>query len=92
MINLRLSLAAAAIAGVMSTSAAAAPLSLLPFERPQAPQATAYAPIENEDTAELPSKFKRQVVNYATNEALRAAMKGYTELWITGHRELLQTA
>ena len=69
MINLRLSLAAAAIAGVMSTSAAAAPLSLLPFERPQAPQATAYAPIENEDTAELPSKFKRQVVNYATNEA-----------------------
>jgi hypothetical protein len=30
--------------------------------------------------------------DYATNEAMRAAMKGYTDLWITGNRELMQTA
>jgi len=30
--------------------------------------------------------------DYATNEALRAAMKGYTDLYATGYRELLQTA
>jgi lipoprotein-anchoring transpeptidase ErfK/SrfK len=73
MFNLRSILAAAAIAGAVSTTAAAAPLSLFPFGQPYepqpAPQAAAYAPVETEDTAELPSKFKRQVVNYATNEA-----------------------
>ena len=71
MINLRSIFAAAVFAGAMSTSAAAAPLSLFPFGQPQepAPQAAAYAPAETEDTAELPSRFKRQVVNYATQEA-----------------------
>lgn len=29
---------------------------------------------------------------YATNEAFREKMKGYTDLWVTGYRELLQTA
>jgi lipoprotein-anchoring transpeptidase ErfK/SrfK len=75
MFHLRTALPAAAFAAAISTSAAAAPLSLFPFEQPQAPrpyqapQATAYAPIETEETAELPSRFKRQVVNYATIEA-----------------------
>ena len=36
--------------------------------------------------------FEAQMKDYATNETLRAAMKGYTDLWLTGHRELLQTA
>jgi hypothetical protein len=36
--------------------------------------------------------FDAQMKDYATNEKLRAAMKGYTELWMTGTRELLQTA
>jgi len=27
---------------------------------------------------------------YATNEQLRSALKGYTDLYLTGHRELLQ--
>ncbi|HKV76416.1 MAG TPA: hypothetical protein VJN95_17990 [Gemmatimonadales bacterium] len=36
--------------------------------------------------------FEAQMKDYATNEALKAAMKGYTDLWITGSRELLQTA
>jgi lipoprotein-anchoring transpeptidase ErfK/SrfK len=70
MLNLRSTLAAAIVAGAMSTSAAAAPLAFFPFEpQQQAPQATAYAPVETEDTAELPSKFKRQVVSYPTAEA-----------------------
>ena len=30
--------------------------------------------------------------NYATNEAMHSAMKGYTDLYITAYRELLQTA
>ncbi|MEO6057780.1 MAG: hypothetical protein ABIQ49_13170 [Gemmatimonadales bacterium] len=38
------------------------------------------------------SGFEAQMKDYATNEAMRAALKGYTDLWITGSRELLQTA
>lgn len=38
------------------------------------------------------SGFEAQMKDYATNEAVRAAMKGYTDLWIHGSRELLQTA
>lgn len=38
------------------------------------------------------SGFEATMKTYATNEAMREAMKGYTDLWITGHRELLQTA
>ena len=72
MLNLRSILTAAVFITAVSTSAAAAPLALFPFEQPQyqPPQATAYAPVEVEHEAtELPSKFKRQVVSYATNEA-----------------------
>ena len=76
MINLRSILTAAAFAAAVSTSAAASPLSLFPFEQPQAQpaqaatQATAYAPVEDEQEAtELPAKFKRQIVSYATREA-----------------------
>ena len=50
--QLRTALTAAAVVGALSaTSAAAAPLSLFPFERPQAPQASAYAPVETEEPA-----------------------------------------
>lgn len=38
------------------------------------------------------SGFEAQMKDYTTNEAVRSAMKGYTDLWITGTRELLQTA
>jgi hypothetical protein len=38
------------------------------------------------------SGFEAQLKDYATNEVLRTAMKGYTDLWMTGSRELLQTA
>lgn len=37
-------------------------------------------------------EFEARLKDYATNETLRAAMKGYTDLYLTGHRELLQTA
>lgn len=36
--------------------------------------------------------FGAQLEDYATNEAVRAALKGYTSLFATGHRELFQTA
>ena len=61
----------AAFAGavLLANSAAAAPLPLFPFApQPAAPQAIAYAPVETEEAAELPAKFKRQVVDYRTNE------------------------
>ena len=75
--HFRTAFAAAVFAGALfATTATAAPLSLFPFGQPyeqqpayQAPQATAYAPVETENTAELSSKFKRQVVSYPTNEA-----------------------
>ncbi len=38
------------------------------------------------------SGFEAQLKDYATNESFRAAMKGYTELYTTGSRELLQIA
>jgi hypothetical protein len=38
------------------------------------------------------SEFEAQMKDYATNETLRTALKGYTDLYLTGHRELLQTA
>ena len=37
-----------------------------------------------------PSKGRMR--DYRTNEAFREKMKGYTELWQTGHREILQVS
>ncbi len=37
------------------------------------------------------AEFDARQRDYTTNEALRAKMKGYTELWMNGHRELLRT-
>ncbi|MGE0353039.1 MAG: hypothetical protein AB7I33_16260 [Gemmatimonadales bacterium] len=37
------------------------------------------------------SEFEAQMKDYATNERIRTALKGYTDLYLTGHRELLQT-
>lgn len=37
-------------------------------------------------------EFESQMKVYATNEAMRAKMKGYTDLYITGKREILQIA
>ena len=36
--------------------------------------------------------FEARMKEYATNEAFRAKMKGYTDLWNTGSREILQIA
>jgi hypothetical protein len=36
------------------------------------------------------SGVEAQMKNYATNEAMRDAMKGYTDLYHTAYRELLQ--
>ena len=36
--------------------------------------------------------FDARMRDYATNETFRAKMKGYTDLWITGSREILQIA
>ena len=38
------------------------------------------------------SAWETQMNDYKTNEAMRNAMKGYTDLYLTAHRELLQTA
>jgi len=41
---------------------------------------------EADDLAQFESAMK----DYANNEAFRAKMKGYTDLWISGSREILQ--
>ena len=77
---LRSSLTAVAFAAAVtvSTQAFAGPLPFFPFDpqpTPYAPRATAYAPVQEPVEAEeqapiaTQSRFKRQVVNYATNEA-----------------------
>lgn len=38
------------------------------------------------------SGFEAQLNDYHTNEAFRAKMKGYTDFWISGSREILQIA
>lgn len=40
--------------------------------------------------AENVSEFEARMRDYATNEQFREKMKGYTDLWMTGHREILQ--
>ena len=38
------------------------------------------------------SGFEANMKDYASNPAFREKMKGYTDLWITGSREILQIA
>ena len=38
------------------------------------------------------SAWEAQMKDYQNDEAMRNAMKGYTDLYLTAHRELLQTA
>ena len=40
--------------------------------------------------AENVSEFEARMKQYATDEVFREKMKGYTDLWITGSREILQ--
>jgi len=45
-----------------------------------------------EHEAENIGEFEASMKEYATNEAMRDKLKGYTDLWITGSREILQIA
>ncbi len=40
--------------------------------------------------AENIAEFEARMKQYMTDEAFREKMKGYTDLWITGSREILQ--
>jgi hypothetical protein len=42
--------------------------------------------------AENVGEFEARMKDYATNAAFREQMKGYTDLWLTGSREILQVA
>ena len=35
-------------------------------------------------------QFEERLRDYATNQAFREKMKGYTDLWETGYREIMQ--
>ena len=45
-----------------------------------------------EHEAENLAGFEAGMKDYATNAAFREKMKGYTELWVSGSREILQIA
>jgi hypothetical protein len=45
-----------------------------------------------EYTAESIGEFETRMKQYMTDPAVREKMKGYTEFWITGSREILQVA
>jgi acyl transferase domain-containing protein len=40
--------------------------------------------------AENISEVEAQMQDYATNETFREKMKGYTDLWVNGYREILR--
>ena len=40
--------------------------------------------------AENVTEFEARMKDYSTNTAFREKMKGYTDLWVTGSREILQ--
>jgi hypothetical protein len=42
--------------------------------------------------AENIGEFEARMKQYATDPAMREKMKGYTDLWITGSREIFQVA
>ena len=42
--------------------------------------------------AENVTAFENTLKDYASNSAFREKMKGYTDLWVTGSREILQVA
>jgi hypothetical protein len=42
--------------------------------------------------AENIAEFDARMKEYGSHDAMREKMKGYTELWITGHREILKVA
>ena len=42
--------------------------------------------------AENVGEFEARMQEYRTNAKFREAMAGYTDLWITGNREILQVA
>ena len=42
--------------------------------------------------AENIGEFEAQMKDYATNQEFRGKMKGYTDLYVTGGREILQIA
>jgi hypothetical protein len=42
--------------------------------------------------AENIGEFETRMKDYATNQAMREKMKGYTDLYLTGSREILQIA
>jgi hypothetical protein len=42
--------------------------------------------------AENVGEFEARMKDYATNATFREKMKGYTDLWTTGNREILQIA
>ena len=42
--------------------------------------------------AENASEFEARMQEYRTNSAFREKMKGYTDLYMTGYREILQIA
>ena len=42
--------------------------------------------------AENVGEFEQRMRDYATNQAFRDKMQGYTDLYITGSREILQIA
>ena len=45
-----------------------------------------------EYVAENVGEFEARMKDYQTNETFRAKMKGYTDLYVTGSREILQIA
>ena len=38
------------------------------------------------------AQFEAQMKDYQSNSAFREKMQGYTDLWVSGTREILQTA
>ena len=80
---------ASKLAAMLKEAAAAAPI---PHHRVLTDLVGDFNQVVMEYEAENVGEFEQRMREYGTNEVFREKMKGYTDLYITGSREILQLA
>jgi hypothetical protein len=80
---------ASKLAAMLKDAAASAPI---PRHRVFTDLVGEFNQVVMEYEAENVGEFEQRMREYQTNEVFREKMKNYTDLWISGKREILQIA